>query len=320
MTPALPVVVCLCLTLCVDRLEELRQPLLAQLSVALPIIGDGLAAVVGYGEAHIFMMQLQSNIQAYQTRAAAAATAQAQAAADEVNALTSGANASKAVTSFTSDYRRLCGLASSCITSASSWLGRHVETLTSLAGGSSGISAALIPQLQCLTASTAEWDAAATDMALLLLEPNTAGAAAGGSTAAASDSIGGMVIECVRPFAAGAAELQALLPHELVQHCLSLDAQGAQLLAQQQQLVAKGRWSLGCYAAVLTRVLSGALGGSGMGGCMEWRCGQCTFRGVIMPHMDSWTGGQLSSPRMLLCMWPCQNIFQASALQEGRMS
>lgn len=257
------------------RLEELRHPLLANLAAALPTIGNGLAAVVSYGEAHIFMVQLQSTAAAAHARAAAASQAIQDAAADEVRALTSGSTAAKDVTSLTSDYRRLCGLAASCIQSAGSWLGRHVETLQALgsavnsSGG--GMSALLAVQ-------RADWDAAAADRALLLLSGNAAAmpfmsASTSTSSSGNMHTSSGLLVQALRSFlrssaAAGstdsssdaaAAELQALLPHELLQHCMQLDGQGVQLLLQQQELVVQGRWSLAAYAAVLQQLLSGEL-------------------------------------------------------------
>jgi hypothetical protein len=260
-----------CAVLC--RLEELRHPLLANLAASLPTIGNGLAAVVSYGEAHIFMVQLQSTAAAAHARAAAASQAIQDAAADEVRALTSGSSAAKSVTSLTSDYRRLCGLAASCIQSAGSWLGRHVETLQALGGtvnsSGSGLTALLAVQ-------QADWDAAAADRALLLLSGNAVATPfmSVSSSGGVSDSVhtsSGLLLQALRSFlpssaAAGgadsssdaaASELRALLPHELLQHCMQLDGQGVQLLLQQQELVAQGRWSLAAYAAVLQRLLSG---------------------------------------------------------------
>jgi hypothetical protein len=253
------------------RLEELRHPLLANLAAALPTIGNGLAAVVSYGEAHLFMVQLQAQAAAAHARAAASSQTIADAAADEVRALTSGANAAKDVTALTADYRRLCGLAASCIQSAGSWLERHVETLHALgaaatAGGGSGGSG-----LQSLlVASESDWDVAAADRALLLLTGNVA-ATEGGSDASTAQ---GLLLQALRSFlpSAGAApgvlvgagdasqpaaDLEGLLPVELVQHCMQLDGQGVQLLQQQQELISQGRWSLATYAAVLTQLLSG---------------------------------------------------------------
>lgn len=260
---------CVCSLSC--RLEELRHPLLANLAAALPTIGNGLAAIVSYGEAHIFMLQLQSTAAAAHARAAAASQTITDAAADEVRALTTGATAAKNVTSLLSDYRRLCGLAASCISSAGSWLGRHVETLHTLGASSNtaaGSRASSGLQL-LLDAAQQEWDPAQADRSLLLLAGNAAmssGSGAGGAAHA------GLLVQALGSFLPGAAtdpdgdgshsgaaaaELQALLPPELLQHCLQLDAQGAELLEQQQALVAQGRWSLACYAAVLEQLQSG---------------------------------------------------------------
>lgn len=248
------------------RLEELRQPLLSNLAAALPTIGNGLAAIVSYGEAHLFMLQLQSTAAAAHARAAAASQVISEAAADEVRALTSGANASKNVASFSTDYRRLCGLASGCIQSAGSWLGRHVETLQAFepgAGRSSGVQLLLAARQQ-------DWDGMAADRPLLLLAGNAAASTDGGVNGSSSM---GLLVQALRPFlpasaaaavgslngdsTAAAAELQALLPQELVQHCMQLDSQGVQLLQQQQELVVQGRWSLAAYAGVLEQLLSG---------------------------------------------------------------
>jgi hypothetical protein len=261
-----------CVLLC--RLEELRHPMLGNLAAALPTIGNGLAAVVGYGEAHIFMVQLQSTAAAAHARAAAASQAIQDAAADEVRALTSGSTAAKDVASLTSDYRRLCGLAASCIQSAGSWLGRHVETLQALGGAvnSSGSGGSAL-----LAVQQADWDAATADRALLLASGNAAvtpfmSVSSSGGVSGNVHTSSGLLVQALRSFlpssaaAAGgtdsssdaaAAELQALLPHELMQHCMQLDGQGVQLLLQQQELVAQGRWSLAAYAAVLQQLLSG---------------------------------------------------------------
>jgi hypothetical protein len=219
------------------------------------------------------MQQLQSTAAAAHACAAAASQIISDAAADEVCALTSGANASKNAASLSSDYRRLCGLASGCIQSAGSWLGRHEETLQAIAASSGRNSGLGL----LLTAPEADWDAAAADRPLLLLAGNKAAggdANAGYSHGASS----GLLVQALRSFlpasaaastatihaadgmdgsSAGAAELQALLPEELVQHCMQLDSQGVQLLQQQQELVEQGRWSLAAYAAVLEQVLSG---------------------------------------------------------------
>lgn len=212
------------------------------------------------------MQQLQSTAAAAHARAAAASQIISDAAADEVRALTSGANASKNAASLSSDYRRLCGLASGCIQSAGSWLGRHEETLQAIAASSGRNSGLGL----LLTAPEADWDAAAADRPLLLLAGNTA--AAGDANAGYSHGASsGLLVQALRSFlpasaaaadgmdgsSAGAAELQALLPEELVQHCMQLDSQGVQLLQQQQELVEQGRWSLAAYAAVLEQVLSG---------------------------------------------------------------
>jgi len=250
------------------RLEELRHPLLASLAAALPSIGNGLAAIVSYGEAHVFMLQLQSTVTAAHARATAASQAISEAAADEVRALTSGATSAKNVTSLTSDYRRLCGLAASCISSAGSWLSRHIETLLAWGASGSRDSAGSGSALQSLLDVTgSNWDAALADRPLLLLTSNAAA-----TDQNSSSRTGGVLLQALGSFlpagagaggadggGAAAAELQALLPPELLQHCLQLDTQGGQLLVQQQELLAQGRWSLACYAAVLKQLLSGGL-------------------------------------------------------------
>jgi hypothetical protein len=248
-------------------LEELRHPLLASLAAALPNIGNGLAAIVSYGEAHLYMQQLQSTASAAHARAAAATEAISQAAADEVRALTSGATAAKNVTSLTSDYRRLCGLAASCIQSSSSWLRRHEETLAALGASGSAAFGAGSSAGQQLLGEPSSWDVSAADRPLLLLTGNSTTASAAGSSGSSGSNEGLLVqaMGSVLPSAAatgaaagtGAADLQALLPPELVQQCLQLDAQGQQLLQQQQELLAQGWWGLAAYAAVLEQLLSG---------------------------------------------------------------
>lgn len=268
------------------RLEELRHPLLANLAAALPTIGNGLAAVVSYGEAHVFMLQLQSTAAAAHARAAAASQAIQDAAADEVRALTSGSTAAKDVTSHTSDYRRLCGLAASCIQSAGSWLGRHVETLQALGAAGSSFSSSS-SGLRALDMQQADWDAAAADRPLLLLAGNATAASLGAGGAQTSC---GLLVQALRSFlppvgpdggtsGAGAGELQALLPAELLQHCMQLDGQGVQLLVQQQELVLQGRHSLAAYAAVLELLLSGE-------GCVCWVsliCKECSASPITPP-------------------------------------
>lgn len=257
--------VCCAVLCCACRLEELRHPLLANLAAALPTIGNGLAAVVSYGEAHVFMLQLQSTAAAAHARAAMASQAIQDAAADEVRALTSGSTAAKDVTSHTSDYRRLCGLAASCIQSAGSWLGRHVETLQALGAAGGSFSSSSSSGLRALDMQQVDWDAAAADRPLLLLAGNATAASLGAGGAHASC---GLLVQALRSFlppvgpdggtsGAGAGELQALLPAELLQHCMQLDGQGVQLLVQQQELVSQGRHSLAAYAAVLELLLSG---------------------------------------------------------------
>lgn len=214
------------------------------------------------------MMQLQAQAAAAHARATAGSQTITDAAADEVRALTSGANAAKNVTALTADFRRLCGLAASCIQSADSWLERHVETLYALgAGAGSSSSGSRLQSL--LAARESDWDVAAADRPLLLLTGNAATAAAAGGSSDASGTQG-LLLQALRSFlpssgtaAVGdvasrpAADPQSLLPVELVQHCMQLDGQGVQLLQQQQELIMQGRWSLAAYAAVLTQLLSG---------------------------------------------------------------
>ncbi|WIA38029.1 hypothetical protein OEZ86_001400 [Tetradesmus obliquus] len=71
------------LKLFASRMEELQQPLLAGLAAALPAVGNGLAAVVSYGEAHLYMQQLAAAGDAARSKAAAAAAAAAEAADGE---------------------------------------------------------------------------------------------------------------------------------------------------------------------------------------------------------------------------------------------
>jgi len=83
-------------------------PSRAGLAAALPIIGNGLAAVVSYGAAHLYMTQLQAAAAAARQRTAAAQAALADAAQNEVTALTSCSTASQKVTS-------LSGIAAGCV-------------------------------------------------------------------------------------------------------------------------------------------------------------------------------------------------------------
>ncbi|WIA17720.1 hypothetical protein OEZ85_009237 [Tetradesmus obliquus] len=71
------------LKLFASRMEELQQPLLAGLAAALPAVGNGLAAVVSYGEAHLYMQQLAAAADTARSKAAAAAAAAAEAADGE---------------------------------------------------------------------------------------------------------------------------------------------------------------------------------------------------------------------------------------------
>lgn len=251
-------------------MEELHQPLLAGLAAALPAIGNGLAAVVSYGEAHLYMQQLQAAATAARSRAEAAKAALAEASDGEVKALTDGATAGQKVTAALSDYRRLCGLAGSCVSSAASWLTRHQETLHTLAqqtfaanGGSAqnAVTAGASGVLG-LTALPVEWDAVACDRPLMLLGSNTEVAEAQGQQHAGSGSKG-ILARSLAPLLAAGAEshvmggLLALLPPELLAQCQQVDRQGQLLLQQQSRLMQLGRWAVWAYAAVLQQLLPG---------------------------------------------------------------
>lgn len=245
------------------------------------------------------MQQLASTATAAHARAAAASQAMSDAAADEVRALTSGATGAKNVTSLTSDYRRLCGLATSCISSAGSWLGRHVETLQTLGGVLNSSSSGGGGLQMLLAVGQADWDAAAADRSLLLLSGN-AEASSGSSGGGGGGS--GLLVQALAAFLPAAAavgssdsggggggaldQLQALLPLELLQHCMQLDGQGTLLLQQQQELVAQGRWSLACYAAVVGQLLSGE--------CRHWQ-GR-----VLCPSINIPTVSSTSTPKQCI--------------------
>jgi hypothetical protein len=246
------------------RMEELQQPLLAGLATALPTVGNGLAAVVSYGEAHLYMQQLQTAADAARSKAAAAQVALAEAAEGEVAALTAGATAGQAVASLLSDYRRLCSMASSSMGSAGSWLSRHQETLRTLlqqqlqqalgVAGTAGSS-----QVQGLLAAPLGWDAAACDRSLLLLSPNV-GDRAVSDSAVHDDGILVRSLGAVLSSGAGtsSSSVAQLLPGDVLQQCQQADQQGKLLLQQQSRLMQLGRWAVGAYAAVLQQLLPGA--------------------------------------------------------------
>lgn len=240
------------------RIEELRPQLLSGLAAALPTIGNGLAAIVNYGEAHVYMHQLQTQAAAARAKAAAAQAALAEATAGEATALTQGADASRRVTDLTVDHRRLCGLASSCIGSASNWLGRHEQTLQTLrvvpttAAGFAGPHHSNLREVQCLVAVPAEWDPTACDRPLALLGSNTD-----------SSASSGILQQALHPLIAvsssSSTDMSMLLPAALHQQCLLVDVQGRQMMQQLARLVHTGRWATTAYAMVLQQLLSGEL-------------------------------------------------------------
>jgi hypothetical protein len=245
-------------------MEELQQPLLAGLAAALPKVGNGLAAVVSYGEAHLYMQQLQAAADAARSKAAAAAAALAAASEGEVAALTAGAAAGQKVTVLLTDYRRLCSMASSSMGSAASWLSRHQETLRTLlqqqlqlAGGVVG--SASTGQVQGLLAPAQEWDVAACDRSLLLLCPNVEDAAAAGSPQHASGVQDGGILarSLAGVLGSSSSSIAQLLPQQMLQQCQQADNQGQLLLQQQSRLMHLGRWAVAAYAAVLQHLLPG---------------------------------------------------------------
>jgi hypothetical protein len=249
-------------------MEELQQPLLTGLAAALPTVGNGLAAVVSYGEAHLYMQQLQAAADAARSKAAAAAAALSEASKGEVSALTAGAAAGQKVTALLTDYRRLCSMANSSMGSAASWLSRHKETLRAL----------LQQQVQGLLAPALEWNVAACDRSLLLLCPNVedAAAAAGSPQHASVAQDGGIL---ARAFAAvlgsstgSTSSIAQLLPPQLLQQCQQADNQGQLLLQQQSRLMQLGHWAVGAYAAVLQHVLPGGNQGVLQPYAMVWLC------------------------------------------------
>lgn len=248
----------------VCRIEELRAPLLSGLAVALPTVGNGLAALVSYGEAHVYMQQMKSQAAAARSRAAAARTALAEASAGEVKALMDAANARDTMTAVTADYRRLCGLAASCITSAVNWLTRHQQTLQTLLGtpaSSPDMDPGLYPggvqEIQGLVAQPMDWDLATCDRPLMLAGSNDTGSLEGlqGST--------GILQQAMHPLiavtASSSLNLAALLPADVYEQCCTVDAQCRQLLQQLARLMRLGRWAVGCYSLVLQQLLPGRL-------------------------------------------------------------
>lgn len=246
-------------------MEELQQPLLAGLAAALPAVGNGLAAVVSYGEAHLYMQQLAAAADTARSKAAAAAAAAAEAADGEVSALTAGAAAAQAVGAHLSDYRRLCSMASSSMGAAGSWLARHQETLATLQqqllGAAAAAGAVGSSQVQGLMAPPLEWDAAACDRSLLLLSPNAGNASSGASVVALDDGILARSLGAVLssgPGTSSSSSVAQLLPADVLQCCQQADGQGRLLLQQQSRLMALGRWAVAAYAAVLQQLLPGA--------------------------------------------------------------
>eukprot|EP00775_Hariotina_reticulata_P008457 gene8457-8641_t len=256
------------LKLFASRMEELRQPLLSSLAAALPIIGNGLAAVVSYGAAHIYMAQLQAAADAARQGAAAAQAALADATQSEVTALTSGSAASQKVTALSSDYRRLCGLAAGCLNSAGNWLSRHQQTLGVLYG--SGQLQEAFTDVEVLTPAESHWDGARCDRDLLLLSSNasisdSSQPSGDVSAAEAEGSVQGPrciltqslgpLLPCINAAGSKGSRITDLLPAEVVQQCGDVDSQGQQLLRDMASMVMVGRWSVAAYAALLRGLL-----------------------------------------------------------------
>jgi hypothetical protein len=256
-------------------MEELQQPLLAGLATALPTVGNGLAAVVSYGEAHLYMQQLQAAADAARSKATAAQVALAAAGEGEVAALTAGATAGQKVASSLSDYRRLCSMASSSMGSAGSWLSRHQETLHTLVqqqllqlqqqvlgqaqGAFTGSS-----QVQGLLALPLAWDAVACDRPLLLLSGNACESVVTGLPRHASvvqDDDGILARALAAVLSSGpdttSSTVAQLLPQDVLQQCQQADRQGRLLLLQRSRLMQLGRWAVSAYAAVLQQLLPG---------------------------------------------------------------
>lgn len=242
--------------------------MLLGLAPALPTIGNGLAAVVSYGEAHVYMHLLQSQAAAAQAKAAAAQAALADATEGEATALAQGASASQSLTASTADYRRLCGLATTCISSAANWLSRHEQTLRTLAlapvtgtSPSTSLAPGNVADVRCLTASPGEWDATVSGRPLMLLEDTDRGTSS-------SSSRGGILSQSLHPLLAtsfsSSIDLAQLVPAGLLQQCRSVDAQGQQLLQQLGRLVGIGKWAVASYSLVLQQLLPG-----------EWSCDRC---------------------------------------------
>lgn len=257
-------------------MEELRQPLLSGLAAALPIIGNGLAAIVSYGAAHIYMTQLQAAAAAARQRTAAAQAALADATQSEVAALTSGSTASQKVTALSGDYRRVCGLAAGCLTSAGNWLSRHQQTLASLHG--SGLLQDASTDVEVLAATPSQWTAVSCDRDLLLLDSNAsiadssssgnqqqsgADSAADGNTGGEglqgilNQSLGALLPSVGAARSNGGDSAAALLPAEVVRQCEDVDGQGRLLLRDMASTVMVGRWAVGAYAALLRGLLPG---------------------------------------------------------------
>jgi len=259
-------------------MEELRQPLLSGLAAALPIIGNGLAAIVSYGAAHIYMTQLQAAAAAARQRTAAAQAALADATQSEVAALTSGSTASQKVTALSGDYRRLCGLAGGCLNSAGNWLSRHQQTLASLHG--SGLLQDASTDVEVLAAPPSQWSAVSCDRDLLLLDSNasiadSSSSSSGnqqqsGADSAADGNTGGEGLQGILNQSLGAllpsvgaarnnggGSAAALLPAEVVRQCEDVDGQGRLLLSDMASTVMVGRWAVGAYAALLRGLLPG---------------------------------------------------------------
>eukprot|EP00879_Flechtneria_rotunda_P006639 GHRR01006978.1.p1 GENE.GHRR01006978.1~~GHRR01006978.1.p1 ORF type:complete len:1878 (+),score=874.03 GHRR01006978.1:131-5635(+) len=249
------------LNLFASRMQEVRQPLLASLAATLPVIGDGLAAIVSYGEAHIYMKQLKDSAAGATALAAAAQAAIAAAADQEVSALAERAEAAQTVASLMSDYRRLCGLAGSVLESARSWLDRHGETLQALtaphvAAAAAGASPHEAVLAEVLGAGPSVWQLKQCNRQLMLVCPNASDADNGNTDAGLlAQALGSLLADV--PSSERSSKLADLLPVSVYQQCLQLDSQGQALLSQHQVLIAKGGWALQAYSMLLRQLLPG---------------------------------------------------------------
>jgi hypothetical protein len=274
------------LRLLAARLAELRAPLLAALRAALPTVGDGLAAVVQYGAAHVYMSDLYKRAAGAAARADAARAALERASAAEMTATAAGASAAAAADALQVDHARLCRLAGGPQATAASWLGRHEHTLLALAPSSSSIlahsssssssssssnhhaaastaaAAAATAIAAPLAAPDSEWDPSCgvTHKPLLLLTSFSCS----GSTAAAGNTSEEGLLQLGLAQLGGPGTAQsgcelaaALLPAPLRERCVSIDSRGSALLLRLAQLMRRARWALACYSLLLQNLLSG---------------------------------------------------------------